>query len=280
MLAIKIKGGMGNQMFQYALYLALKEKGKNVVLDTSSIYKEMKSLGRGTIFDVFRLDHDYLVDNKMYIFLRHYFFAIFRRCVSIYDDISFGNYDKNIWKLNSAYIDGHWQSEKYFALYRKRILEAFTLKQSVDMNNELVKMVLNKANCAVSVHLRLGDYTQEENIKNFGNICTPMYYRKAIAYIKSQCDNPLFIVFSNDIPKAKEILANENVIFGDSKSEKNGWIDMWLMSQCKHNIIANSTFSWWAAWLNANENKIVVAPQKWINDLKTPDICPENWVLI
>ena len=284
MLVIKIKGGLGNQMFQYALYIALKERGKKAILDTSYIYKEMKGLGRSTIFDVFCLDHNYVVDNKIYNFLMRYFFSFFRNLTSfkkrIYREPSFGIYDENVWKLDNTFLDGQWQSEKYFSLYRKRILEAFTLKQSVDLNNELVKLILNKANCTVSIHIRLGDYTSEGNQRNFGNICTAMYYRKAINHIRSLCNNPLFIVFSNDITKAKEIIANENVIFADSTSERNGWIDMWMMSKCRHNIIANSTFSWWAAWLNTNENKIVVAPQKWFNIRNTPDICPKDWTLI
>ena len=280
MLVIKIKSGLGNQMFQYALYIALKEKGKKVILDTTDIYKKMKSMERNTIFDVFCLDHDYVINNKMYNFLKHYFFALLKKCVNNYKEVSFGNYDKNIWELNSAYINGHWQTEKYFALYREKVLEAFATKQSVNMNTELGKIIQNETNCTVAIHIRLGDYTLKDNAKLYGNICNSEYYRKAINHMRSVCDNPLFIVFSNDINQAKELIAGKDLIFADCRSEENGWIDMWMMSKCKHNIIANSTFSWWAAWLNTNENKIVIAPQKWINNMNTPDICPNNWVLL
>ena len=267
-------------MFQYALYIALKEKGKKVILDTTDIYKKMKSMERNTIFDVFCLDHDYVINNKMYNFLKHYFFALLKKCVNNYKEVSFGNYDKNIWELNSAYINGHWQTEKYFALYREKVLEAFATKQSVNMNTELGKIIQNETNCTVAIHIRLGDYTLKDNAKLYGNICNSEYYRKAINHMRSVCDNPLFIVFSNDINQAKELIADKDIIFANYRSEKDGWIDMWMMSKCKHNIIANSTFSWWAAWLNTNENKIVIAPQKWINNKNTPDICPNNWVLL
>ncbi len=280
MLVIRIKSGLGNQMFQYALYIALKEKGKKVILDTSNIYEKMKSMKRNTIFDVFSLDHDYVINNETYNYLKHYFFAVFKKCVNRYKEVSFGNYDKNIWELNNAYLDGFWQSEKYFALYREKIREAFATKQSVDMNTGLGKIIQSETNCTVSIHIRLGDYTLENNEKLYGNICNAEYYRKAINHIKGVCSNPLFIVFSNDIHNAKELITDKNVIFADSRTEKDGWIDMCMMSKCKHHIIANSTFSWWAAWLNTNKDKIVIAPQKWLNNTKTPDICPSSWVLL
>ena len=133
-----------------------------------------------------------------------------------------------------------------------------------------------------SIHIRRGDYLEKSEL--YGGICTRKYYTDAIEYIKYRDKNAKFIVFSDETDRNKLslLLGKDNIIYFQQEdfTEYEDWYDMYLMSICKHNIIANSTFSWWGAWLNRNDNKIVVAPQKWINIYKYEDIYPKEWVQI
>jgi hypothetical protein len=118
--------------------------------------------------------------------------------------------------------------------------------------------------------------------RRFGGICTSEYYQKAIKLISESINNPVFFIFSDDINRVKEKLPLNNAIYTDWNLGNDSWQDMFLMSRCYHNIIANSSFSWWAAWLNINRNKIVIAPERWFQDMETPNIHPEKrgWILI
>lgn len=120
---------------------------------------------------------------------------------------------------------------------------------------------------SVSVHIRRGDYLLRKHSKIHG-LCSLEYYLQAIQFIKSKSKDPVFYFFSDDIPWARENFCNPSYKFVDCNSGSNSCLDLYLMSQCKHNIIANSTFSWWGAWLNRNKEKIVVAPSVWFNDQK------------
>lgn len=113
---------------------------------------------------------------------------------------------------------------------------------------------------SVSVHLRRGDYLDEKNTAMFGNICTDAYYRKAIEYVKTLCSNPHFYIFSDDIPYVRHQFTGEEYTVVDINHGRDSFFDMWLMSRCRHNICANSTFSFWGARLNSNDNKIMIRP--------------------
>ena len=146
---------------------------------------------------------------------------------------------------------------------------------------------------SVAVHIRFGDYMNEVNNPKFGGFCTEAYYESAIDIISLSCgkENINLYVFSDDIPHAElffrnilagklSIAVKKIVYVNVCNTEEDSWIDMYLMSICHHNIIANSTFSWWGAWLNGNESKVVIAPKKWINIFDYTDIYPERWITI
>ena len=133
---------------------------------------------------------------------------------------------------------------------------------------------------SVSLHIRRGDYLLPENRELFGGICTLDYYRRAIDYILDKVKNPFFFIFSNDIVWVKENMNISNSLFITWNSGKDSWQDMFLMSKCKHNIIANSTFSWWGAWLNKNPQKIVISPSRFFNVSNNSDIVPDTWTSI
>ena len=110
------------------------------------------------------------------------------------------------------------------------------------------------------------------------SICTDAYYEKAIEYFTEKYEDPTFFVFSNEPQKVTDVINVPNAVIVDVNDELTAWADMYLMSQCHHNVIANSSFSWWGAWLNENPHKEVIAPQKWLNGERTPDICPDTWL--
>lgn len=172
---------------------------------------------------------------------------------------------------------GYYQSEKYFKEITNIIRKDFTFPKPVDIiNQKLINQIDNTE--SVSIHIRRGDYL---NIPNTQNICSISYYKKAINLILKNISNPQFYIFSNDINWCKQHLQIDKAIFISNNTGKNSFIDMQLMSCCKHNIIANSTFSWWGAWLNNNPNKIIISPNKWMNDTNgTGDIIPNDWIKI
>lgn len=150
-----------------------------------------------------------------------------------------------------------------------------------DSGMEKYLELMEKRN-AVAVHVRRGDYLSKENNNIFGNICTDAYYLQAIETMARMVENPLFIFFSNEIEWVRKNFPINDTIYV-CQSDFNAyedWYDLYLMSKCKHNIIANSSFSWWGAWLNNYKNRQVIAPQKWVNYDALTDICPEEWIRI
>ena len=130
---------------------------------------------------------------------------------------------------------------------------------------------------SVSLHIRRGDYLDPENLERYGGICTIEYYMKGISIIKNYFERPSFFIFSNDMEWVKENMDIPNPVYIDINKGKDSYMDMYLMSRCKANIIANSSFSYWGAMLNINPSPLVVYPQKWFNNY-TPDIFPQSWI--
>jgi Glycosyl transferase family 11 len=176
-------------------------------------------------------------------------------------------------------LDGYWQSEKYFIDCSKLIRKDFTFKNELDSYNLKLKSKIDKTN-SVSIHIRRGDYVNNLNTNATHGLCSIDYYIKAVNYITERIESPYFFVFSDDIEWAKKnIMLNFPCQFISHNIGSKSYLDMQLMSLCKHNVIANSSFSWWGAWLNSNDNKIVIAPRKWF--AVNTDICdliPSNWI--
>ena len=167
----------------------------------------------------------------------------------------------------------YYQDKKYFLDNVSKI--KFREVNLDDKNKQIMDLILNSN--SVSVHIRRGDYLKAENIKMYGNIATDDYYKKAIATISSKVKDPYFFIFSNDIEWCKSNLYIDKVVYVQDNTGAKSYIDMFLMSKCKANILANSSFSYWGAMLNENINKIVVYPHIW-NNVYTPDIFPQNWI--
>lgn len=288
MVIIKIEGGLGNQMFQYALYLKIKNLGINVKVDCSELKDYMDQHGLDSIFNVFHIIPDeassrelrLLKDNQRSILdtIRRKVFG-FKKTYYYEKEEERGRYNGKILGWDNIYLDGYWQTYRYFDDIKNEVIDAFTFPNKINKKNDIMKNIIKGSVCPVSIHMRLGDYCFEKNLPIYGGICTIEYYKKAINYIYTKLNNPVFFIFSNDIDAArKELGDNPEFVYVDINDEKMGWCDMMLMTQCEHNIIANSSFSWWGGYLNNNPDKIVIAPEKWVNNRKMPDICCRDWI--
>ena len=182
----------------------------------------------------------------------------------------------------TIYLNGYWQSEKYFKNIRKTIIKDFQLRKPLIKKNKSWARKINTSN-SIGIHVRRGDYITDQKTNKYHGICGINYYKKSINLIKNRIKNPIFFIFSDDYKWVKKKFSFlGNYAFFINNNNNNPPIDIKLMSLCKHNIIANSSFSWWGSWLNTNKDKIVIAPKEWFQDkkVKSQDIIPSNWTKI
>lgn len=286
MIIIKIIGGLGNQMFQYVYAKALQQKGHEVKIDISAF--ETYKLHGGYQLDKYNIDLESSTKDENDKFYKNtFFYKVLRRFGMDFSrrikekSLVFDNRFLEI--EDNSYLDGYFQCEKYFKDIREIILKQFTINLELSSYaKEIENKILNSQN-SCSIHIRRGDYIVGNNI-NIHGACDIEYYKKAIQYLEEKVENINYFIFSDDIEWVKENLAIENAIYIDSKEKRIPHEDIYLMSLCKNNIIANSSFSWWGAWLNQNEKKIVIAPKRWFADDKlesqSKDIVCESWVRI
>lgn len=286
MFIIKILGGLGNQMFQYAFYKSLLCKGKLVKADISD-FKVYDIHNGYELKNVFNIDvveatisESYKIGKPKNRLDRYLIkFGLKNNYYKDKNEIDAITYHPKIFNMKQdMYLQGYWQSYKYFEHIKDEIISDFTFDKKLDMKNERIRDLICKTN-SVSLHIRRGDYLGNKTVEN---ICTNIYYKNAVEYIMKNVQNPKFFIFSNDIEWCRENFLLDNVVYVDNSGE-NSYKDMLLMSKCKHNIIANSTFSWWGAYLNTNSSKIIICPDRWFNNIKKynmGDIYPKEWVKI
>lgn len=275
-MKVIVSGGLGNQMFQYALYLNLKSKGKNVVLDISMYnFNEMHNgYELKNIFNIEEIEY-----NNKSLYYKYFLKLIYKLKNERLVFHDFGYFNSYVFKYNPCYYCGYWQSELYFNEIKDKLRTTFNFKQLDERNKLFLNQIINTE--SVSIHVRRGDYIGLDSVSG---ICDEDYYLKSIKFMNNKLKSPKFYVFSNDISYCKKIFTDSlgEFIYVNINSSSESYKDMCLMSKCNHNIIANSSFSWWAAWLNSNSKKMVIRPKKWVNDndLKNNDICPNDWLVI
>ena len=276
---VKIKGGLGNQMFQYAFIKALSLLNScDGLIDLSFYEKEINELDKKISKHTFQLDNFNISLNKIN---KRPFLILIPFLNTIYEFKPATVFDINLIKKrrSNKYYIGYFQNESYFKEFRSEILKEFTLKTKLNEHNTEMLQQIKQTN-SVSVHVRRGDYL---NLENIFSSCSLDYYQKSIEYIVSKIKNPHFYLFSNDIEwVTKNLRIDYPFTIVDINDADTGYYDLELMKNCKHNIIANSSFSWWGAWLNENPNKIVVTPKEWYVNKKygTSDINCVEWVKI
>ncbi len=287
MIITKLQGGLGNQMFQYAIAYSYS---KTVYLDFSFLKKHKSSNHQFTKRDFELSLFPHLKYYEFTEFLRNLYFSnnrkyrLLRKFFRIKINIIRQKENEfiSIEKSNNIYLDGFFQSEQYFLSKRKELLSVFKFP-ALDKNNQAIRNKIIAHSNSVSLHIRRGDYLKEE-VKKYHGILDQKYYDSAIEIIKKKYNDVHFYVFSDDENFAKEKYGdseNFTIIEGNTKE---AWKDMALMTYCKHHIIANSSFSWWGAWLSTYKDSINIAPKKWFNpelaNFNIDDFVPSHWIKI
>lgn len=297
-IIVRLSGGIGNQMFQYATSRAISFRNNgDLLLDLASFKKTGstdtprefslnnfniwgRAAGISGILDIGlpnMEDVSILGKIKRKIFrTAEYFSPLHKKKFIVEPAFTFC---PDILKIeNNCYLSGVWQSEKYFKDVEGVLKKEFTLKNkpSVETKNWIEKV----AGCnSVSIHIRRGDYINNPKTNQFHGVCSLEYYNDAIKLISQKINDPVFFIFSDDIDWAKANLKIDYPIFYVSDKKTPDYEELAIMSKCRHNIIANSSFSWWGAWLNENPDKIAIAPKKWFagGNTDTKDLIPPSW---
>jgi Glycosyl transferase family 11 len=276
---VKFHGGLGNQMFAFAFLLAIKQKHFSIVnFDPLNSWFSHNGYELFKVFDNIKLRR-YKFYRRQYKIYSLYFTRFLFNTVQENSQMA-GSFDESYLKTQYGFVvyDGFWQSELYFKSISDTIRKNYIFDtKKLNMKSQKLLTLLSSTT-SVSIHIRRGDYL--EHTENFGDICNTEYYNNAVNIIRNEYNDVIFFIFSDDANWVKQNIDIMNAVFVDWNEGNDSWQDMCLMSKCKHNIIANSTFSWWGAWLNANPNKTVIAPNKWMNNKECIDVLPLEWTKI
>lgn len=284
MLIIRIWEGLGNQMFQYAYARVLSQLGYSVCLDLNKAYddffvRDIRQKNRdveiqnfnitlGSV-DVEKIEKYEYLRRRSYIDKTLYEMAIRGKWFYNFWDESQSGDIKRI--KGNCYVKGWFQNPLYCDEIREILLKEFTPKKKIKITNRL-KELLNEGQ-AISIHIRRTDYVTIHNSLNWE------YYDKAMAEIKKIYSNPVFVIFSDDVMWVKDRMpSDENCYYIDDHESLEDYEQLLVMSRCTSNIIANSTFSWWAAWLNRNNEKIIIAPKKWLGGQSK--LVLKQWIIL
>ena len=291
MRIVKIKGGLGNQLFQYAFALFLKKRTNEVIkLDYSSCYgtRDVTCFDYVKLFNLSleeasrdEIKKECLFFNKYPLMtLRYRFFSL----LSWFFDNNY-YYEKSRLYLDFQsiasyrYYDGYWQSFLYSQEIEKQLMTDLVPKNRLSEKTQSTIKKIDSEN-AVFIGIRKGDYSKtNSNKKRFGSFSID-YYLNAIKTISKFVQNPVFYVFSNDVDWCKKnINWSGNIVYYREKEDQfSDFEELIIMSKCKHAIILNSTFHWWGAFLIRNKEKIIIAPADWFADGTREDIIPPSWI--
>lgn len=290
MIIVRIKGGLGNQLFQYATgYAVAKEMNTELRVDTS-FYPKQKLRGyKLPLLSLNKVENEKIIKRPLFVrILENRYVNKLLRIVGS-EKISFMKqtyfletklkYLPQIFSLsgNRVYLDGYFQSPMYFEQYRDDLLTLYTPQYEFSDEWKLYCEEMLQVN-SVAIHVRRGDYLKIQNKNHFQYLLGEDYYRNAISFLEKKIDNPAFYWFSDDINWVKEHFGEDPRFNYICLTSENADLDeMMLMSKCKNIVTANSSFSWWAAWLNQNINAIVIAPRRCFG---SKDMIPDNWIKI
>lgn len=287
MVIVQLSGGLGNQMFEYALYLRLKADGRQVKIDDSTCYGHEGERPL-QITGVFGVAYDRASEEE----IRRMTdsspnpFSRIRRKLSGRRNLSYReagvNFDPEVLKREPALLEGCFQSERYFASVADQVREVYRFrKEQLHLSAQAEQLAERIADSpAVSVHVRRGDYLDASHGGMYMGICTEDYYQRAMDRIRESVSDAVFYMFSNDTDWVKKHFTGKDCVVVEGSTEDTGYQDLYLMSLCQHHIIANSSFSWWGAWLGGNPQKKVIAPDRWLNGTECRDIYTENMIRI
>lgn len=307
MIIIRMSGGLERQMFQYALYMKLTAMDREVKFDDINEYRDERT--KPIMLSVFNLSYPRASWEEINLFtdgstkLKDRIRKFFRgRRANIYKEK--GYYDPGILEMENGYLDGSFQSQKYFEDVKEEVREAFQFPKLENMHlsqliYEETKVLLDaiEHTNAVGIHIRRSDSRPNEEL--YEGICTPEYYCAAVKYIQERYPDATYYIFSNE-PKwvkstrkaliqsqmteemsREEVLAlKKRFVMVQTNNEYTSYLDLMLLSRCQHTVLSNSSFSWWGAWLNDNPDKMMIAPTPWVNQSQDEEIYTEGMILI
>ena len=289
MIIVRLSGGLGNQMFQYAAGLSLSITRKTeLCLDLAWFQNNPADVTKRAFrLDVFAIRAGIAQTKQIKRIaepsaIRRLFDRskpYFRK--NIYYEPHF-HYDPNFRRASSPIIlDGYWQSESYFKDVAPAVRKDLRVISPLSADSQALAERIGNTR-SVSLHVRRGDYVSNPKTFSYHGVCEPGYYTKAIATLKKQVGEMEIFVFSDDLDWVKENISAEFPMTFVNHADRQDYEDLYLMSLCRHNIIANSSFSWWGAWLNKNPGKIVAAPARWFNEVNanTNDLLPAEWLKV
>lgn len=289
MKIVNIMGGLGNQMFQYAYAVTLREQNpqEEILIDTHhykyngykihqgfEIYKVFPNadIPEATARQVMKVN--YYIPNFWLSRVVHKLFP--KRKTEYHQDMHYRYYPEAATLPGNTYYDGYWQSYKYFEPFKQAVLKAYQHREPNDYNREMIAK-FDSCN-SIGMHVRRGDY---QTSPQFAGICTLEYYQKAVKKMLEMVKNPKFFIFSDDIKWCQEniapLIGDHEIEFVNGNRGENSYWDMLLMSHCKNLVIANSSFSWWGAFLNINGG-VIISPEKWVNRDEIQETPVEHWL--
>jgi hypothetical protein len=292
----KVLGGLGNQMFQFAAGLSLaRHLGAELTVDAAAFRHYGLRAFALSSFGITCLETpspNPSVSQAVGVNLGRFGDLVRRRSGGLLRQRRYGlpvitephfHFWEGFYDLSgSCYLDGYWQSALYFSNVEEEIRQRFNLSAFSDKKSAELERAIKNEREPVAVHVRRGDYVTDPVVLNTHGICEIDYYERARAVLKKLVEPSKFFIFSDNPELARQELGHwDDAVFVAGHGQEQ---DMMLMSLCRHNIIANSTFSWWAAWLNPNEEKFVVAPRLWFARRKmrttsTVDLYPDRWIV-
>lgn len=291
MIIVNLKGGLGNQMFQYAIGRSLSIRhNQELKLDLSFLNKGIQKNVTLRTYElhIFDIKENFASDQEIKRF-KNIGTKLIQKLVANqvfnpYVKERYFQFDPNILdpKAN-CYLDGHWMSEKYFHTIESALRKDFSFRNDVTGDaRELKSKILNSN--SVCLHIRRGDYFSNSEVNKMHGLTPLDYFKKSIAFIKGEVDRPVFFIFSDDIDWCIDNFNDlTNVHFVEKElanvpTSNNDHFQ--LMTLCKHFVISNSTFSWWGAWLSSFKGKIVISPENWFanKNIVTKDIYPPSWI--
>ncbi|MDC3244815.1 alpha-1,2-fucosyltransferase [Gammaproteobacteria bacterium] len=285
MIIVRMVGGVGNQLFCYAYAKSLQQRGYEVKIDVSTFkFSKIDNYE----FDKYDIDIPISTQEENEKLYNDSFISkiLWRFGIDISAKVREKSllFDEKLLNINDhSYVDGYFQNEKYFCDIRGILLEQISINRPLSNFTKNIQKKINSLNNTCSIHVRRGDMANDINVKIHG-VCSLEYYQNAIKYLENKLGKINYFIFSDDFEWCRSNLKLDNAIFVNSEEKRIAHEDIYLMSICNHNIIANSSFSWWGAWLNINDDKIVTAPKDWFSDRElkkqAAEIVPEDWIRI
>ncbi|WP_080237783.1 alpha-1,2-fucosyltransferase [Spirosoma rigui] len=282
MIVVELIGGLGNQMFQYAFGIRLATERQTELVASGFLLKNrLLAKLRHYTYRHFELDAFGIAEpSSSPVNLVRAILPIPQSMVLLRETttgtavLPLPPYAEHIVCV------GYWQSEHYFKTVKSAVRQQFTFRKPINDFTRRVKDCIAGSPNPVFVHVRRGDYVTNTNASQHHGVCGIDYYKKAIAVVNKQIDSPDFYVFSDDLDWVRQELGPllGQATYVDGNRGPDSWQDMFLMSQCRHAIIANSSFSWWGAWLNAEPSRIVIAPRNWFTAKTSDQLLPNHWV--